>query len=678
MTDFLVRRSALMVALAVVFLCLALMLRPAARDIGIPDEFRYAPSDASFVIMVPNPSQLAGQLHVHLCPFVEDLEAACFYRPVVPPEDGPVAETMSELFQIDDGNSIALFQPIAQLIEFGIDPEKPILFSARGPLTGGDFVLVASLQSGPQACAKLIEALQEDYEFEFGEEEGDQCAQNASSDANAIDADTVDGLTLHLKRLDADRIAVFTNPAVFDAIWKTRAESPQIFSQDQVQTAMKAIWQNGKPSLWGYARHTGIAALSPAAFSISFDDLPDALSLPPEKLSAARAALATSLGRADPEAIETRFMEGGAALRMAVWFAPGKLSSSHLDDLLSEPSKSKVAFTELGYGANVSIRANDLMSHMRYFEYATKGSIPDFLFFDPGAPLQGFGRYGAVLNAAEKLTSIDAIDAQLAGFQDRIPDLVVRIAMTEYEAEQLVRSMQLEEQIARDIAVLAGAYPEAAPEFWVNDCTRQDKSDEIKRVVSALGADGGIQLNETPGGFSHLWCEDVQAAFSGPRYQGCFSGAATCSGRDAYRYLQSPLNDDDFEYRFAGSFARQDVEGDLENARTELIDNNRFRLVGTFDPTGEQLWIASDTSTLQRIASAEGALIPVKDRLNMRILPERIATLLAAQQFEESEEETLYQLGQLFEELSVYGQIDVRMHVPEDREGVEVNVSLSR
>lgn len=677
MTDFFVRRAASMFLLAILFLLLILALRPMVRDAGFPDELRYAPADASIVVMIPDPTNLAAKLHVHLCPFGEDLDEACFYRPHTPPEDGPLRQAFEEMLAGDDDNLIALFAPITDLIDAGIDPAKPILFSARGPLTGGDFVLVMSLQSEPTACLKLIEKLQEEYAF-AATQDADECDLLPTSIANATDSETWDDLNIYFKRLDADRVAFFTNQAVFDSVWQSRREPNSMFNQDQIDLALKAIWGKERPALWGYARHTGIEVLSPSAFSISFDDVPASLAMSSERLLVAREALASSLRRDVQDLTETRFLEGGEALRLKLWFAPGRLSSSHIDGFFNDPTRSNAGFTDLGYGAGFSASADDMMKFMRFLDFATMGSIADYLFYERESPLRSFSRYGSVITAAETIHSIDAIDVQLAGFQDRIPELVVRISIAAQDAHHLVERMQLEEQTSRDKAVLRGARPDLAPEYWDNDCTSAQKSDEIRNMVESLAASGVLRLDQTPGRFSHLWCEDIRPELSGGLYEGCFSGAETCRGRDAYRYLQSPLNEDDFEHRFARSFDEDDIEGDMETAREELIENDRFRLVSTFDDIANTLWIASDASTLRRIAFTEGERVPVDDRINVRILPERVATLLVAQQFDQSDEDALFQLTQLFDELSVYSALNIEMHVPQNNEGVEIDVSFTR
>lgn len=677
MTDFFVRRAAMVFLLAIFFLWLASALRPIVHDSGLPDELRYAPADASIVVMVPNPIDLAAKLHVHLCPFGQDLDEACFYRPHSPPEDGPLRQAFEDLLEGDDDNPIALYAPISGLLDAGIDPEKPILFSARGPLTGADFVLVMSLQSEPTACSSLIDTLQDEYAF-VATKEGGECDLITSSAANATDFESWEDLAVSFKRLDKDRVAFFTNPAVFDSVWQSRREPNAMFSQDQIGLALDAIWGTNRPALWGYARHTGIEVLSPSAFSMSFDAEPSSLAMSSERLRVAHEALATALRRDAQDIADTRFLEGGGALRLKLWFAPGRLSSSHIDEFFNAPPRFNAGFTELGYGAGFSANADDTMKFLRFLDFATTGSIADDLFFEPESPLRSFSRYGAVVTAAEKIHSIDAIDVQLAGFQDRIPDLVVRVSITAQDARRLVQRMQLEEQTSRDKAVLRGARPELAPDYWDNDCTRSERSDEIKSTVEALVSIGALRSARTPGGFSHLWCEDITAELSGPLYEGCFSGSETCRGRDAYRYLQSPLNEDDFDYRFAQSFEQNDIEGDQDAARQELIDNDRFRLVSTFDENANVLWIASDKSTLQRIAFAEGDRVPVDDRLSLKVVPGRVATLLAAQQFDQSSEDLLFELGQLFDELSVYNELNVEMHIPDDNEGVEIDVSFTR
>ncbi|MEH6409168.1 MAG: hypothetical protein V7741_01480 [Hyphomonas sp.] len=679
MTDFLVRRAGLVSLLVLAALLLATLTRPFVRDMNAPVELRFAPRDASTVVMVPDPDALAARLHVHLCPFLEDPAQACYFRPVNLPEAGPLARLFESANDIRDG-TLALFTPIAKLQELGIDTSKPILFAARGPLTSTDFIIVASLRPDDSACTQLTGFLESDFAFDLGGDAQMACAQNKDARANGVDETRLSNANLFYKRLGGQNIAFYTNQDSFDIAWKNKHKPAQLLAQDNFRSAFKEITLRGDPSLWAYSRQTGLAVLSPLALAITFDPAPADQTLPLEELETARAAFVHTFDESGVTLVPPDFMEGSGAMRLTVWSAPAALYSRAIDSFLSDIPSGKIAFSDLGYGASLTLAAEDMMQYMRFASFGASRPLPDVLFAGPDAILPDLTRYGTIVRNAEKLTTIDAVNLQLAGFQDRIPDLVFRFAISSEEADELVRTIQMEEQTSRDIAVLRGAEPARDATFWTPDCTDGDGVARVRTAISDMASARKIDVAGTPGSFSHLWCTEPQSWFKGPQYEGCFNGEdpGQCTRRNAYAYLQPPLNEDDFTYRFGSSFESGAIESDKADARNQLINNNRFRLVSTFDPEKEQLWIASDASALERILSRDGEYRLAENRADLLLMPDRLHALISAQQFDSAEQDVLPDISLLFEELSVYREVRMQLQIMEDQRGVRFDVAFTR
>ncbi|MEO0981971.1 MAG: hypothetical protein AAFX03_04900 [Pseudomonadota bacterium] len=677
MTEVLVRRAGLVSLMVAALLVALVSARPIAREIGAPAEFRYMPQDASVIVFVPDPATLLARAHVQLCAFLEDARAGCYFRPAEQPEDGLISEVLIDEFGLDaDEDSLAILGLLGDIDAIGIDPAKPMLFAMRGPPSASDFTLIASLAAREAACEQLNEFLQDEFDFDFEDASLAPCEVGETADWNAVDPYAIEDKIIHFKRLADGRVAFYTDAAAFGHVLQSPPRAAGLFAQDQFSAAFASLVAEGETSLWAYARHPGLSVGAPAIFALSFDPAPDDVALEPGDLETAQAAFRNAIGEASFPAPD--FLEGGGGARLSAWVAPSAYYSHTTDQFLNAPVQSGLAFSDLGYGANATVAARDVMRYARFADYGFSDTLSEELFTGPDAAFPALMKYGAILGAAQDLRTIDAVNIELAGFQDRVPDLALRLAMDETEAAALIETIQEEEQIARDIAVLAGAVPERDLSFWRRDCEDPDRRAALRSAIEDLAADGLLQARDTPGGFAHLWCEDIRPAFQEPAYVGCIGGGDACEGRRRFRFLQPPLNEDDVQHRFARAFERGDVEGDLEETRRALVEDDRFRLVSVFDDDTSQLWIASDLSLLARSLDREGPEISVRDRFRAVLSPDRLHVLLASQEYDDAEADGLHTLAALFDELSVYDTITLSAAPAGRQSGTRFDVVFSR
>jgi hypothetical protein len=252
------------------------------------------------------------------------------------------------------------------------------------------------------------------------------------------------------------------------------------------------------------------------------------------------------------------------------------------------------------------------------------------------------------------------VDVQLAGFQDRIPDLAIRFAVSPGEAGRLVQSIQIEEQIARDRAILAAILEDGTRNPWIEDCAlaTDDEKQQIAAAISLAARAVSLDLSATPGGFAHAWCDEIaldSAAFLAP---------------SGHVFLQPALTEDDFTYRFAG-------DADLEGARAALIEEDRFRMVSHYDEKAGQLWIASDPRALERLLAEKGAPRKADHRLELVIDPRRLYYLMIAAEYDQADDD-LATLATFVEELTVYRRMELSLDTKGDQRGARFDVALYR
>lgn len=656
MIDGLVKRAGILTLLVLLSLIAAMAVRPVYRALTTPPEMRFLPGDAAVIAMVPDAEKLAAQIHSHVCPYTGDPAEACFYRLPAQP-----AGLLSDLFNPDADrfDTLRAFEPIEALRRMGLDTSAPVFFALRGPATALDFVLVASLREGPDVCDSLTAdgGLLQDFDFEGGHT---PCAQLPGPEANGVDEYLLDAVPVFYKKLNGPLVAFYSSQDTFNAVWAARNKPVGLLAQDGFNQAFRSLSSQGEPAAWAYVRHPGLTAFAPMALTLTFDADDPALGLQPADRAAAQAALDETLSTPGAGRLEPSFMEGAGAIRVSAWIAPSALYSLKLDQFLNEDPPRGVSFTDLGNGVSLVLSANDAMQYLRFAEYGLSESLPDALFTGQSALMPDLARFGRVLSASMGFISIQAVDVQLAGFQDRVPDLAIRFAVSPGEAGRLVQSIQIEEQIARDRAILAAILEDGTRDPWIEDCAfaTEDEKQQMAAVISLAARAVSLDLSATPGGFAHAWCDEIaldSAAFLAP---------------SGHVFLQPALTEDDFTYRFAG-------EADLEDARAALIEEDRFRMVSHYDEKAGQLWIASDPRALERLLAEKGAPRNADHRLELVIDPRRLYDLMIAAEYDQADDD-LATLATVVEELTVYRRLELSLETKGDQRGARLDVALYR
>lgn len=741
MIDMLVRRAGLFTAFCCIVLLSAVFARPFSYNLSAAKELRFAPSDSSIVVFIPSIDDLLARLHVHVCPFISDLADACGFRPTGGAVDGPIFEKLEfdfdefdEFDDFDDFDPIAAYAFLRILQSKGLDTSKPAMVAFRGPVKATDIIIVASYHDDRAGCEGLetllagddpldSDLVEDSFDLGLKDDPENLCALSDDVRSIAVEVGDNDTRPFFFKKMSDLRFVIFSNRDTFESVTNTPNPSAQFFMQDNFRQAFDAMVTGIEPAMWAYLRHPGVTVMAPSIVTVSFEDVGELLTLSNKQKESANNSLVSMYegsGREPPK--DTTFLEGGDGLNISIWVAPSVFYSQTLTDLLSGSSDRSSIFSKLGNSARITLKADNLLRYARFAEFGFVAPLPEVLFDPNDGILSGLSRFKLVFDALMQKQSLDAFDVQIAGFRDRVPEIVLQLSLDPKEAAELVRKVQFNEQRARNLRIVEAAWkaereavnkklresglpplsetPSDFAELWgddisdtlngpsytgclggVDDCSIEAAAlSEIysKRaaVIKNLGENDSLSVSQTPGGFAELWGDDISEAFNGSSYTGCLGGADVCSSRDRFMFLQPPFTEDDFRY------LDKEVREKLEQSRADLIENDRYRLISMYDDKRKILWIASDRSTLEtehsrgEVAEANSLVhLPRNTRADVTLNPERIFNQMSADQYGDSD---ISDLMELFQELSVYDSIKMSINTLERENGIRVDISLER
>ena len=686
MIDFLVRRAGIITAILFAAFALAAWVRPLTYGLSAPAELSYVPDDATSVILVPSIDELAAQLHVHACPYLKDSEAACVYRDAGVIRSGPISNILQEAFyDVSDSDQVAVYALLATLGRFGIDTTGAGMLALRGPAASLDFVAVASLVSGT-GCDQLEAQIMEQAD-EIAVLEESFCLVSASSAPNAVIAGGSDSPDIYFKMLRQNRVAIYTDAETFSGGAHRNRSASRLLSYDNFAKVLDDLTSEDRPAAWGYSRAPGATLATPMMFVLSFTEPNDVQRLKPDELAAAQMAVNATYQASFEEMEEPptvikiprpTFIEGGDQMRLSLWLAPNILYSKTLNRLMTRDARRPHLFSDLGYGGGVSLHAEDAMQYARFAGYGLSDPLADALFDGDSAPLSSFARYKSTFEAALINDSIHAVDIQLAGFRDRIPDFVIRFEIDEAAARDLILNIQTDNQIDRDRQIVSAA------QYLGGDDSFTPQTISSKSGFDALARQARIDVASTPGNFRHLWGGDISEAFESDVYAGQLDAEGAPNGLVRYHYLQPPILEDDFRFRFESALAEENAGDDPESfarqlaeARTALIEQQKFRMISAYDPTSGILWIASDKETLERVAIERTREYSPGARLTSALEPERVVDLMRAEYLSE-DDELPEEVLSVLEELSEYASIKLQLDTLEKDRGARLDITFNR
>lgn len=680
MIDSLVRRAGLSTGILLLAMLAAFAYRPVVRNLSTPVELFLAPADAAAIVFVPSILELGENLHSHLCNFDRTDPTACPFISDKSKKSDTLFSVYNQLFLLD---------------AYGVDLRRPAMAAWRGPATAGDFIVVLSLQSSTQACESMTSYLKADPSESspriFSFSEGGLCPVLANDQANGSGVAS-NGLRIFAKTLDAgfgeDRklLVFYTNAPAFKSMLEERNGGEHLLSQDGFAEAYATLVQNQRAAIWGFARQPGLTPLAPSAFALTFVDA-DKKFMPDETrkegLDALRQVLNSSAesSKIDPAMAKKAtedlvrsadFVTGAKSVRLSTWLAPSVLYSRNFSGLLATAPGDDVA-SGLESGAGLSLRARTLMEFVRFADYAFPATLPTFLFHGQDATLGSQASiFESLLRETMRLESVEGIDAQLVGFRDRIPNLVLRISMNEAEASRLIARIQASEQKRRDIALVNAALNQKA------------ETAIVLSQAQALVQKGVIQTASVPGAMKHLLeAKPDEAAFEAavagdPQNTGCLAPqpagapAAACPEAQRFVYLQPPLNGNDVDIRLADSASKEAV-------RASLLVDQRFRAVAIFDRASKTLWVASDKDVLaQHLARAATALPASHAWFRMSIQPDNLYAQMKAQEFDDQSGSNEAHLAEFIRNMSVYDHMTMSAESLGDNRGTRIDLELSR
>jgi hypothetical protein len=325
-----------------------------------------------------------------------------------------------------------------------------------------------------------------------------------------------------------------------------------------------------------------------------------------------------------------------------------------------------------GSSVGLSLTARQLMEFVRFADHAFPGGMPAFLFRGREGALGAQATiFETLLSEVMRLESVDGLDARLVDLQDRIPNIVLRISISEHEAQRLIGRVQASEQKRRDVALINAVMK------------RKVGSRVTPEDARAAIAGGGISTQGVPGAFAHLVAAEpdaaaFEAAVSGdPLNAGCWpdvvAAVATCPSTGRFFYLQPPLNADDVRLRT--------VEGDDAAAiGKSLLEDQRFRAVALYEPGARMLWVASDRHVLAGQFGKSSETTPAGHAwLKLSVQPDSLYTQMKAQGFDENaEDSTVRSIAESARWMSVYDKILLTAESLGEKRGTRIDLELTR